>query len=154
MSRTVVRASLVILMVVVLTSLRPGISVAGTSLGQLCLGFGTDTIRMDLTLSDGPAFLIDVAFRWRAIDKFEMLGNGVITDLYPLGDKPPGSLAVGLNASNNTAWYLGNPICSIRATLSPPSFSGPFVVTCVGGGGAIGGISGTLNIVSCATEPH
>lgn len=155
MSRKLVRACLMVAAVAVLMSLTPGPSAAGSNLGQLCLNLGgTDTILMNLTLTDGPAFVIDVAFRWRSQDKFEMLGNGVITELYPLGDQPPGTLALGLNANNNTIWYLGNRTCSIGATLVPPSFGGPYRITCIGGTQGNSVVTGTLVVTSCATEPH
>jgi len=133
-------------MVVILTGLAPGRGAGLTELGQFCVNLAPfdDTIRLSLTQAAGSATLIDVNFRWRSGTSYQIGGTGVTTDSL----LSPGSFDLALTGTHNTSNFGGNQICSLFATLTGPSFSGPWQLTCTGTTTPFTN-SGTLNFVSC-----
>jgi hypothetical protein len=130
-----------------LASMAPGTSAAGTDLGQFCFNLAPlpDTIRLSATDTGGPHPMISVAFRWRFLTSAQVAGAGVITESL----LTEGSFDLAITGTHNTTFFGSQKTCSLFATLTPPSLSGPWQYTCSGGSGAIFTSSGTLNLVQC-----
>ena len=151
MSSVVIRGLLVAVLGIVLLGVAPDTSSALTELGQFCAtiaGFD-DAIRSALTQPSGSATIIAVNSRWHSsLSGYELAGTGTVTESF----LTPGTFLLVLNARHNSAVaFGGNKICSLFATLTPPSFNGPLQITCVGSGGAPFTTTGTLNSVTCTS---
>jgi hypothetical protein len=147
MARIVARGWLVAVLVVGLAGIVPGAAVAGTDLGQFCFNLAplVDTIRVSATETGGPSLMISVVFRWRFTTSAQVAGAGVLTESL----LTPGSVDLALTGTHDTTFFGNQKTCSLFATLTPPSFSGPWQYTCSGGPGPIFTGSGTLNVVPC-----
>jgi hypothetical protein len=145
MQRSLNRVSLVSLVVVVLMAVAPSPSRAITDLGEICFNFNgsSDTIRAEAQVSANIATL---NFRWRLANAYEVVGAGTATASMLV----PGSISLGLVGTHGTSFFGGNRICSLFATLNPPTFSGPFFVQCAGTPIPFV-MAGTINHVACTS---
>lgn len=140
-----------LILVVMITA--PGPADAGTDLGQICLqtggGVGSGVIRLSLTQTAGPAPMVQVVFRLRAVGLGSALfiaGSGVLTDSLV----STGGFDVGLTGAATTVGIASPPkSCSVYAVLSPPAFGGTIELTCMPVSGTGTTSTGTVSIVAC-----
>ena len=143
MQRSLTRVPLLSLVVVILMAVAPSPSHAITDLGEFCFNFNgsSDTIRAEAQTS---ANIVTLNFRWRLANAYEVVGAGTATASMLV----PGSFSLGLVGTHGTSFFGGNRICSLFATLNPPTFSGPFFIQCAGTPVPFV-LAGTINQVAC-----
>lgn len=143
MLRAMKRVLFPLLVVVVLMAVAPSPSGAITDFGEVCFTFTgfPDTIRAEAQLSTN---IVTLNFRWRLAGTYELGGSGSAS----ASILSPGSFLLALVGAHGTAFFGGNHMCSLFATLSPPTFSGPFSVQCAGTAVPFTA-SGTINPVAC-----
>src|SRR5262245_37379574 len=150
----VVRGMFVALMTALSVVLAHAPAHALTDLGQVCFsltelqGAPVDTLRVGLTLHDGPAPLVSAVFRWRNTSpSFHVLGTGSLTQ-----SVSGGSFDLALLGTVNTpAAFNGHRICAIYGVLVPPTFNGSWQLSCTGGPSVPFTANGTVTIVSCTS---
>jgi len=145
MQRPVNRVPLLSLVAVILTAVAPSPSRAISDLGEFCFNFNgsSDTIRAEAQMS---ANIVTLNFRWRLANAYEVVGAGSATASMLV----PGSFSLGLVGTHGTSFFGGNRICSLFATLNPPTFSGPFFIQCAGTPVSFV-MAGTINQVACTS---
>ena len=143
MLRAMKGISLALLAVGVLMLAAAGPADAINDIGEVCFNLlptFADTIRAEAQVS---ANIVTLNFRWRSAT-YELGGSGSVS----ASTLTPGSFMLALVGAHGTTSFGGNHICSLFATLNPPTFSGPFSIQCSGATTPFAA-NGTITAVAC-----